>query len=335
MAPRRGDLSRRWAVLGPTSAESYLLTSVIHTASGHELRIGVDRVGTRHLLVPVGAGDTAVPDDVVGALMLKRTTFTFDQITALYLDIQCVRSDLFDLFDEVLAEVIDGADAGGGADAAVEVVDRWRSLLAARGRRQLSTAAQRGLVAELYVLRLAHQGQVIDVDTWRGPLSEPQDISLPECALEVKSVGELGRDIEIHGVFQLAEPGKPLALVLVRLVEDESGETVAQHADYLLDNASDRALAVSRLAMVGYSSADSDTYSTRFKVDDVQFVAIDTATPRIVPQSFRDGMLPFGISYLTYQIELGALSGFIVSGESALRQWITHPLLPPEGVKAR
>jgi hypothetical protein len=332
MPPRRSDLSRRWAVLGPTSAESYLLTSNIRTAAGHQLRIGVDRVGTRHLLVPIEPSDVAVPDDVVGAVMLSRKTFTFNNVTAFYLDVQCVRSDLFDLFDEVLADVIDAADAGGGADAAVAVVDRWRSLLAARGRSQLTMAAQRGLVSELYVLRLAHVGQVIDVDTWRGPLSEPHDISLDRCALEVKSIGAVGRDIEIHGLFQLAEPGKPLALVLVRLVEDESGETVAQHADYLLANASDRALAISRLAMVGYSSADSDKYSTRFKVDNVRFVAVDAATPRITPQSFRDGVVPIGVSYVTYQIELGALDPFLISGESTLRQWITRPYPRPEGM---
>jgi hypothetical protein len=332
MPSRRSELSRRWAVLGPTSAESYLLTSVFRTASGTELRFGVDRVGTRHLLVPVQPTDVAVPDDVVGAVTLNRKTFTFNSVTAFYLDIQCVRSDLFDLFDEVLTDVIDAAGAGGGADAAVEVVERWRSLLATRGSGQLTMTAQRGLVSELHVLRLAHEGQVIDVNVWRGPLSEPHDISLDECALEVKSVGAFGHDIEIHGVLQLAEPGKPLALVLVRLAEDESGETLAQYADYLLANASDRALAASRLAMVGYSSADSDKYATRFKIEDVRFVAVDKTTPRIIPQSFSNGEVPIGISYVSYQIELSSLDPFLMSGESTLRQWITRPQPPPKEV---
>ena len=91
--------------------------------------------GNRHLLVAVDAADRKAPDDVVGAVLVNRRRLTFET-TATYLDVQCVRADLFDLFDDLLSDVIDVVDGGGGADAAVEVIDRWRSLLAVRGRQR-------------------------------------------------------------------------------------------------------------------------------------------------------------------------------------------------------
>ena len=68
---------------------------------------------------------------------------------------------------------------------------------------------QRGLIAELHILRLSQDSDLFDIDMWRGPLREPHDIVDRDFALEVKSLGELSRSIEIHGPEQLAEPGRP------------------------------------------------------------------------------------------------------------------------------
>ncbi len=197
IAIQRSDLSNRWAVLGPATADDNLLSSALSSSSGRELRIAVDRAGNRHLLVAVDTTDRKNPADVIGALLVKRRRLTFDT-TATYLDLQCTRADLFDLFDDLLSDVIHVVDGGGGADAAIDVIDRWRSLLAARARQHLSQAAQRGLIAELYVLQLVYGSDPIDVDTWRGPLGEPHDVVTATTALEVKSMGSLSRNIEIQ-----------------------------------------------------------------------------------------------------------------------------------------
>jgi hypothetical protein len=141
-------------------------------------------------------------------------------------------------------------------------------------------------------------------------------------------VSAFSRNIEIHGSEQLAEPGRPLALVLVELTEDSSGLTVADAADILLSSANDRELAVSRLAMVGYSSADASTYTTRFKVEQVRYLVVTHDTPRIVPQSFPDASVPYGITHVTYCLDVQILQKNLLIGETALCQWITdkrHP----------
>lgn len=269
-------------------------------------------------------GDRVVPDNVVGALLVKRRTFTFDGTTALYLDIQCVRSDLFDLFDDLLVDIIDCMAERSGSDTALEVIDRWRSLLATKGRQSLTQSAQRGLFAELHVLRLVCTPGPIDLSVWKGPLGEPHDIVAHSFAIEVKSVGSQGRSVEIHGPTQLLPPGRPLALVLVELEEGEAGETVAELAEEVLLNAQDRDLAKARLALAGYSSVDAELYATRFAVRGLRHVAVDANTPRIVPDSFSGGVLPEGLLYLSYGLDLVVLERMSASGESSLRRWVTE-----------
>ncbi|WP_167668260.1 PD-(D/E)XK motif protein [Mycobacteroides salmoniphilum] len=317
------QLSNRWAVLGQTSNDAYLLSSRLTSKSGRDLRIAVDRAGNRHLLVRADSSDQKVPEDVLGAVLLSRRQLTFDT-PAMYLDIQCVRADLFDVFDDLLSEVTNAVDADGGADEAIEVVDRWRSLLAVRGRQHLSNSAQRGLIAELHVLRLAQSSHLVDVEMWRGPLGEPHDIIGLDFAIEVKALGEHSKSVEIHGPEQLAEPGRPLALVLVELTEDPSGQTVHDAAEALVQNANDRDLATSRLAMVGYSSLDANAYTTRFRVQQLRHLVVSKQTPRIVPASFSSGLFPYGITYITYGLDVQNLQKELIVGETALTKWLSN-----------
>ena len=309
-------------MLGPASEHVPVLSSLLDSVSNGNVRLGVDRAGTRHLFVAVESGDRRVPDDVVGALLVKRRTFTFDGAAALFLDIQCIRSDLFDLFDDLLIDILDAMAERAGSDTALEVIDRWRSLLATKGRQALTQSAQRGLIAELHVLRLLWAPpSLIDVSVWRGPLGEPHDILAPTFAIEVKSVSSRGRSVEIHGPMQLAPPGRPLALVILELEEDEAGETVAHVAADIVQRSQDRDLANARLALAGYSSGDAELYSTRFAVRGLRHVAVDVNTPRIVPDSFTAGVLPEGLLYLSYALDLVVLERMSMFGENSLRHW--------------
>lgn len=323
---QRSDLARRWSMLSGNSHEDGgVLSSVVQTKSGLDLRLAVDREGLRHLLIGVRRTDRRVPEDVIGALTVKRKVYTFDGPAAMYLDVRCTRGDLFDIFDELLRDIVTVVLDGGGADTAIEVIQKWRSLLAIRGRQVLSQSAQRGLFAELHVLRIAQADGPIDASFWRGPLQEPHDILMPWIALEVKSVSSQSHSVEIHGAQQMAEPGRPLALVLVEIDEDPTGETVAEMAARLLNDAADRELALSRLTMAGYSQTDSEAYPALFKVRRVRHLVVNDRTPRIVPQAFANGALPEGLLYLNYGLDLHALEQYLIDGESSLQQWIETP----------
>lgn len=321
----RSDLANRWAVIGPSSSGTLLTTSVFELAGGHPARVGVDSVGGRHLIITPSVEDSAAaPDDVLGALQVRQRDYTFDGRTGTHLDIQCVRPDLFDLFDEVVLDIACGVDPDRPADSALRIIERWRALFAARGKRQLSPQAQAALIAELYVLALAFRDRPVQIASWRGPVGESHDILLPGCALEVKALGEVTTTVEIHGLEQLEPPGVPLALVLVEVVADDSGDTVADVITDILDRADDRARAAGRLARIGFSPADAHSYTVRYRVGTVRTVAIGEAVPRIVPSSFAADV-PSGVVSVTYTLQVAALVPFARTGESELERWIAAP----------
>lgn len=309
-------------MLGGPSNDDGVLSSTVRTDSGLDVRVSVDQDGARHLLVAVRSSDRIVPEDVVGALLVKRKAYTFDDATALYLDIMCTRGSLFDVFDDLLTDILAELETGGGADTAIEVIQRWRSLLATRGLQTLSQSAQRGLFAELCALRVTQPEGPVDFSVWRGPLQEPHDILTEAFAVEVKSTHENANSVEIHGPLQLAAPGRPLALVLVEITQDSSGETLADLAGELLDRAADRDFATRRLAMAGFALVNADAYPARFTVRRVRHLVVDEHTPRIVPGSFANGVLPDGLLYLRYGIDLSALEPSLIEGVAQLQQWL-------------
>jgi hypothetical protein len=292
-----------------------------------EVRLGVDGLGSRHLLISVGEGDEPKADNSDGAVAVRIRTYTFGGTPRRFIDVVCSRRDLFDLFDDVLVDVLGtlaSDEISAPAEAAVHVVQRWRALFATRPQRLLTTTGQMSLVGELHVLGVAHTAALIDVMAWRGPYREPHDIVLPHCALEVKAVGATSSSVEVHGVDQLDPPSIPLALVLVRITEAKDGERLPDVVDRTLAVVSDRAEALKRLAAAGYSPADAEQYEQRFAIHGVDFVIVDDSVPRIVPSSFASGVCPVGVEGVTYQVMLDALDHLLVRGETLLRGWIAE-----------
>lgn len=289
-----------------------------------EARIGIDGIGVRHLLVPVLDDDEVQADNLEGVLAVRIRTYTFGRQPLRYLDLVCGRSDLFDLFDEVLVDVLEALQTSpsGPARTSLGVIGRWRSLLETRRARLLTLVGQMSLFGELTVLDLVTRDRNLDISWWRGPLREPQDILLPGCALEIKAIGPSSSSVEIHGVQQLEPPGVPLALVLITVTEDDAGVRLPDLVEQLVVRTSDRGETLRRLAAAGYSTADSDRYQERFAVTAFAHVEVTGAVPRIVPQSFSTGTVPQGIDGVNYRIELDALDPFVARGEAALLSWV-------------
>lgn len=331
MATDLDKLRRTWSVLGSVSVEDLLRTAPLQSTSGCEVRVGVDRLGARHMLVPVARRDERTPENVEGALSLQRRRLQFSHGTHEYLDIECVRPDLYDLFDQVLEDVLETLLSSTPSDSAIEVVERWRNLLATRSKPHLSASAQVGLFAELYVLGLIHRTGLIASESWRGPLGEPHDISLSHCDLEVKGIGRRSERIEIHGTEQLEANGKPLALVVVRIDESTNGETLSELVDRTIQRVDDRFLVLRKLSRLGYEATDRAQYSTRYRVAAVRFLAVGAKTPRIVQESFHSGSVPSGVTGVNYTLALGALEPILQSGTSLLLDWVDEGWKTPAG----
>lgn len=316
------ELRHSWPLLHGRSRTEITTLPVAGTAQP-PVRVGVDGGGCRHLLVPVGAEEVKVKA-AEGTLKVDLRTYTFSRVPLRYVDIACLRADLFDLFDEVLADVLENADiaTSSRAEASLEVVDRWRTLLGTHRAHLLSLVGQMSLFAELTVLDLVTRDTALDIGWWRGPRREPHDIVLPGCAIEVKAIGGAASSVEIHGVTQLEPPGKPLALVLATVAEDGAGIRLPELVDSVLERVDDRGSAIRQLTAAGYSTADAERYRESFLVTELAHVVIDKTVPRIVRGSFADGAPPAGVDGLNYRVDLNALDGLAARGETALVDWV-------------
>ncbi|QSE93904.1 PD-(D/E)XK motif protein [Rhodococcus pseudokoreensis] len=317
------ELSHCWPVLAPSGLEVASAPLPLMTANG-QCRVAVDGAGARHLLIPLGPSERPSLGDEEGAVTVRVRTHSFGTGPTRYVDISCFRLDLFDLFDDVLTDVLVAIEAAmeSPAETAIAVVNRWRSLLQIRSRRVLTYVGQLALFGELFVLKMTEERNRVRISSWRGPLREPHDIVLDDRAVEVKTVGLASTSIEIHGVRQLEPPGVPLALVVVSVEEDPDGRTLPELVTSLLDTVDDRSEAIRRLGAVGYTVRDSEHYKQRFSVPTVEHVEVSDNTPRIVPSTFAAGGVPGGVDRLVYSVELSSLRSWLTAGEPALRDWL-------------
>lgn len=322
-SPWATELSHAWPILVADGGEVASCPLPLEVG-GRSIRVAVDGVGSRHLLIPLQHGEQPPSDDRDGVLRLGVRTLPAGSVQMRFRSLTCHDADLFDVFDDLLADVLLAVEA----DPALAIVStdgvvaRWRALFRLRSGRSLSVVAQLGLFAELHVLLLV-SGDPVPVASWRGPLREPHDIRTGRVAVEVKAVGASSSSVEIHGVRQLdPPPGSPLALVVVRLEEEDRGSSLPEIAQRLMDRADDRGKARDLLGRAGYAATDAYRYTSRWAATETRFVEVGDGVPRVVDSSFATGAPAAGVERLTYSIELARLLPLTTLGENALVEWV-------------
>lgn len=305
---RAQELTRAWAVLtAPQVAElsSYPLALA---AAGAHCRVALDRDGLRHLLVPA-PHEVLTTDPRPSVLTSVVRPLAFDGSTVVHVDICCTDPDLDPEFDDVVSDLLDSVDGSPAPGAsALAGLARWRRLFLSRLERGLGAAARLGLFAELSVLRtLLYLSTPPAIDVWTGPLGRPHDFEAPSGCLEVKATGPDTDTIRINGIHQLdTHDDRSLELVLVTVVPDLDGTTLADLVDTVTTLLDDPADLVRRLTRLGWSARDRKDHEP-LVVTDVARIPVDAGTPRLVPASLMSGGLPGGIDTLNYDVRLDGL----------------------------
>jgi hypothetical protein len=302
-------LERAWAILSPPrlkELESYPLDL---TFDGVACRVALDTTGVRHLLIPT-VGETVAVDSRPAVLGMAVRRLVFGGAGVVYVDVSCSEAELYPEFDEVVADVLEEvAGSERPASVAVRAVGRWRKLFAARLVRGMSKPAKLGLFAELSLLsHLLDAQPSFPLENWRGPLREPHDFEAPTRCLEVKALGAMAESVVIHGLDQLdTHDGRPLDLILVRVVDDPGGLTIGDLVDDVRDSTAPAALLRSRLAAAGWSSDPQRPDLDAFAVQEVLRVTVDGTVPRLVSASLTHPGLPAGLHDLSYHLDVDAL----------------------------
>ncbi len=222
------------------------------------------------------------------------------------------------------------ASARDDADAVGLWLSRIRSWqrLMARAPRGLSEERQRGLYAELEVLRsdIARRvGIEAAVDGWRGPLGG-HDFQLVGGAYEVKgSATHEPQVVTVNSERQLDETGTDgLHLIHLSLdVHQHAGESlpaiVADVRELAAATAVESLLA-ERLVDAGYADAHKRHYlATGYTIRERQFFRVGDGFPRIIEADLADG-----IGGVRYQLVIAACAPFATTADNAFSSLRRH-----------
>jgi hypothetical protein len=215
---------------------------------------------------------------------------------------------------DVIAATEPASSEGEAVTRALARTVRWHNLL--RGRRPyvLTEEEQKGLIAEISVLRwlAEHTGVQAALRSWTGPSGAPKDFELAHDCVEVKARRSAGvPHIKINSEHQLAEvPARDIWLLVVTVdrVPAPEGFTLADWVTHTADEvlAADPRLLMdweSRLSDYGYDPGH-DYSAWRWVVGATDPYTVAPGFPRIAPP------IPTGVGQVTYNLALSACSPF-------------------------
>jgi hypothetical protein len=321
-----GELALAWAAFseaGRPIPGDFRVYDTPVTSRGRPAMLGIDAEGRRHLLVPVNDSEP-VPEDRsgTGIHILSRKLEAKDRVQILA-DVVCLRPDLNELFDILIADILNAVTQTTG-NPALEcrlVLERWRELLAQSRGAKLGLEALIGLFGELSCLLRILRLNPAALKVWRGPEKGRHDFLGETCALEVKTrLSRRGRFCEIHGVEQLEPPtGLDLYLAILRIEESgDVGQSVPDILEDIFQTGISRRDLADALAKAGYDLRDSTEYrNRRFSIVEELIYHIENEFPRIVNSSFATGSVPAGVIALAYELDLCTEPPFPLSSQDA------------------
>lgn len=228
-----------------------------------------------------------------------------------------------DLFETFCRDVVAAAEAAETSVAslgrALQRTLRWHHLLRGGSPDGLSLEEQRGLVAELAVLRdlRARFGAPTAIEAWKGPEGSAKDFELPGILVEVKARrGAAHPKVTISSEAQLS-PVQGfdffLRVVDVDTALGSSGQTLADHVDataaLFTEDQAALDLWEQRLAATGYDANDVDERRT-WRTGRSRTYEVRPGFPRLIPP------LPEGVADLRYSISLNACAPYEVAEDA-------------------
>lgn len=301
------ELAGTWALLDRPDSAQLRSSRTNLRVGGREVQVALDRVGARHLLLP----HSDAPDDPTiwrnRMMSLMRSTLIGDDgHRHAWLVLRCKQADAEDAFVRLSAQIVHRVlqlTAGPISEATVSVLNQWQDLFGAGSSTEESLT---GLIGELLVLeRIATKNPRGAWQAWEGPKGGRHDFRFGPTALEVKStLHPTAGIVTINGLAQLVPPSQgTLHLLFTRLERVPGGSiTLSRLLARLTELGLSRSAVVEALIDVGH---DPDRAAAAFELRETRLYSVDEKFPRIVQESFVDGVVPPGVQNVAYSINLG------------------------------
>lgn len=229
--------------------------------------------------------------------------------------------DIFDaLVENIASAVVEEEDERDAVSALVTRLRRWQRFLEEAGLRGLSPEQQRGLYAELWVLRtylIDALGEAAAISGWTGPSHASHDFQFGSCAMEAKATAAKQHQVlRIVSERQLDDTGvEELFLFHLSLdVHRDTGETLPVLVGSIRDRVRSTPVASvfdERLIDAGYLDAHESFYSeSGYAIREENFFRVGAGFPRIV-----EGDLPAGVGDVRYSVAVAECKHHSVSVE--------------------
>jgi hypothetical protein len=235
-------------------------------------------------------------------------------------------ADIFTaLATDISDAVVSQSDESAAVAALVGRLQRWQRFLEESGPEGLTPERQRGLFAELWLLRhyLLHAvGPAMAIQGWTGPAHASHDFQLGACAIEVKGTAAKQHQVlRVASERQLDDTGvKRLYLFHVSLdTHRGAGVTLPVLIDDLREWLHSKVSASSfeeRLFEAGFLDAHRDLYENPgYTVRESNFFHVAEDFPRIVESD-----LPPGVGDVHYSVAVAECKHFLVEAESVMAE---------------
>lgn len=316
-----------WKQMEETTSEGPgLLLRRVHADARPDIFVGLEMPDGRRLMFLEFAAEAA-PDtkDLPKARgFATRITSIGNDRPALELRLTDLgATDLFTSLATDVASVVARAD--GDAEAVrmwIVRLNQWRRLMQRGAAEGLSSEAQRGLYAELWLLREYLLGPMGDaaIQGWTGPHHASHDFEFGPGAVEVKATaGKQHQVLRIASERQLDATGTP-ALFLFHLsldVRHGDGETLVDMVSSVRDVLTERGLTADVEALLfeaGYQDVHAPLYRQRaYTTREENFFEVQEGFPRIVEADLRPG-----VGDVHYSVAVAECKHFAATPEEVL-----------------
>lgn len=221
-------------------------------------------------------------------------------------------------FAALCAEFVEpGAEGADRRALSADPTTWWRKWSTLLGNKDIDERVY-DVLGELCTLKaLSLKGRPA---VWQGPNMSSYDISCADAFYEVKSTVVRDRkEIVIHSQFQLNPPTGTLSIAFCQFELAETGISINSLINDMAFLGIDQMELDDKLTRLGYPEGRT-ARNRQYLLHHLLFYRVDSSFPRVTEDMFPGGVLPKGVSKLSYSVSLDGLTPYADLAELAKRQ---------------
>jgi hypothetical protein len=187
----------------------------------------------------------------------------------------------------------------------------WKAFFGGVGRSKPSVQKCIGLLGELiFLAEVTKFDKKNALNSWTGPFRTHHDFYFSNCSFEIKSSLNLASShIQVNGIDQLESPSNSqLFLMILKLIPDDDGNSIASLIDNLLSSGLDKKLLFEKLSRLNITEENYNLFSDlKVSLNSIRRYEIDSKFPILNLSATRSEYID-RISNINYTLDLSGIN---------------------------